>query len=563
MSFKRQCPKCTRSFASGEEFCPYDGETISVTPAVDKDPALGRVIGGRFQLEQTLGKGAMGVVYRATHTTLERSFALKLLRRELVSDKTALQRFIREARVAGLLSHPNIVGLYDFGTTPEGEPFLVMELVEGVSLREYQLVTPTQRLPVAQAVDIAAQVASALCHAHAAGIVHRDIKPENIQLMLQDGQLGRVKVLDFGLARMVGQPALTEISGQVVGTPAFMAPEMLNGSKDLGPAVDVYALGILLHDVIAGSPPFSGGLTELLFAHMQKTPPSLAQRTGSKDIPPELEQLVSRLLAKEPGQRPSAEETLQKLDRLRARLNTNTPRDPLSAQTVLLGGDPLLHSAQTVLLGGQRPGAQTVVLQTMLQEVARLESEFEKSGAGLWQSTSAALFRVAMHGMPPVLGELRAEVEECERALADQEARIASLQEQHRLAEAQVGEKRAALRQEILSLSESLQSDTALPAAQRKLTERSLADLERAYCSLDKGSAASLQLSLERPKLQELRGERQRRRHRLAVAVQSALAGPMMKDPARQALDRALSQFDGARAALKLIMGRLPGLIPR
>lgn len=563
MSFKRQCPKCGRSFASGEEFCPYDGETIAVTAAEDKDPALGRVIGGRFKLEQTLGKGGMGVVYRATHTVLERSFALKLLRRELVSDKTALKRFLREARTAGVLSHPSIVGLYDFGTTPEGEPFLVMELVEGVSLHDYQLATPTQRLPVAQAVDIAAQVASALCHAHAAGIVHRDIKPENVQLMLQDANPGRVKVLDFGLARMVGQPALTEISGQIVGTPAFMAPEMLNGSKDLGPAVDVYALGILLHDVIAGSPPFSGGLAELLFAHMQKTPPALAQRTGSRDIPPELEQLVSRMLAKDPSQRPSAEETLQKLERLRARIAASTPREPLSAQTVLLGGGPLLHSAQTVLLGGpQRPGAQTVVLQTMLQEVARLESEFENSGAGLWQSSCAALLRVSAQGQP-ALAELRAEVEECEQALAAQDARLASLLEQSRRAEVQLGEKRAALRQEILSLSESLQSDTLLPAAQRKLTERSLAELERAYCALDKGNAVSLQLSLERPKLQELRGERQRRRHRLAVAVQAALAGPLGQDPARQALDRALSQFDGARAALKLIMGRLPGLIPK
>src|SRR5262249_28283248 len=185
MSSKRECPSC-RTVYTGEDklFCPKDGTRL-MEPAprapVD-DPLVGRVIAGRFVIERRLGKGGMGVVYLANHNVLKRMFAVKLLRREFVSNERALARFFREARIASSVDHPNIVSIYDYGQTDKGEPYLVMEYVEGRMLYQVVVESRTRNLQPLQSVDIMLQVARALEHAHQRGVVHRDIKPETILL---------------------------------------------------------------------------------------------------------------------------------------------------------------------------------------------------------------------------------------------------------------------------------------------------------------------------------------------------------------------------------------------
>ena len=288
MSSKRECPSCRTAYIGEDKlFCPKDGTRLmDPTPRNPvEDPLVGRVIAGRFVLERRLGKGGMGVVYLANHNVLKRMFAVKLLRREFVSNERALARFFREARVASSVDHPNIVSIYDYGQTDKGEPYLVMEYVEGTLLYLAVVESKTRNLTPLAAVDIALQVARALEHAHERGVVHRDIKPENILITTFNGQSDWVKVLDFGVARIVGQPPLTRIGEEIIGTPEFIAPEMMVATSEVAPAVDLYALGIMLHDTIVGEPPFRGEIKEVLHGHINTVPPRLSERRLDAGMP--------------------------------------------------------------------------------------------------------------------------------------------------------------------------------------------------------------------------------------------------------------------------------------
>ena len=235
MAKRRECPSCRNVYLGDDKlFCPKDGTRLVVQAVrASEDPWIGRVIAGRFVLERRLGKGGMGVVYLANHNVLKRPFAVKLLRREFVSNERALARFFREARVASSVDHPNIVSIYDYGQTDKGEPYLVMEYVEGTLLYQLVIGSPTKCLHPLHAVDISLQVARALEHAHQRGVVHRDIKPENILITTVAGQANFVKVLDFGVARVLGQPPLTRVGEEIIGTPEFIAPEMMSASGEL------------------------------------------------------------------------------------------------------------------------------------------------------------------------------------------------------------------------------------------------------------------------------------------------------------------------------------------
>ena len=303
MSSKRECPSCRTAYIGEDKlFCPKDGTRLmDPTPRSPvEDPLVGRVIAGRFVLERRLGKGGMGVVYLANHNVLKRMFAVKLLRREFVSNERALARFFREARVASSVDHPNIVSIYDYGQTDKGEPYLVMEYVEGTLLYLAVVESKTRNLTPLAAVDIALQVARALEHAHERGVVHRDIKPENILITTFNGQSDWVKVLDFGVARIVGQPPLTRIGEEIIGTPEFIAPEMMAATSEVAPAVDLYALGIMLHDTIVGEPPFRGEIKEVLHGHLNIVPKPLSERRLDASIPSELDELTMQLLLKDP-----------------------------------------------------------------------------------------------------------------------------------------------------------------------------------------------------------------------------------------------------------------------
>ena len=257
----------------------------------------GHVVGGRYRLQQQLGRGGTASVWRARDTRLERNAAVKLLHPVGRADPVALERLRREAHSVARLEHRNIVGVYDFDVVDD-DAYLVMELVEGRSVSE--LLAARGPMPVELAVSIAAQICDALGAAHAAGIVHRDIKPSNVLI----DPAGVVKVCDFGLVRLrraAGEAALTG-SGAVVGSCHYMAPEQAIGRTVDGRS-DLYALGCVLYMMLVGAPPFNAATPiHVLDLHLDEPPVPL--RAHRDDVPPDLQQLVAELLAKDPDDRP-------------------------------------------------------------------------------------------------------------------------------------------------------------------------------------------------------------------------------------------------------------------
>jgi serine/threonine-protein kinase len=260
---------------------------------------------GSFQALSLLGEGGMGSVYLAEHPTIGRRVAVKVLRTELGRDPEVLERFLNEARAANAIRHPNIIEILDSGTTAAGVPYLVMELLEGETLRA-RMARAGGPLPLRDALEIAYQTASALGAAHAKGIVHRDLKPDNLFLVPNDVDPGRerVKVLDFGIAKLQIDRAgsFRTRTGALMGTPVYMSPEQCLGTKTVDLRTDVYALGIILFEMLTGSPPYlSDGFGELVNMHLNATIPS--PREKIPDVPEAIASLVVRMLAKRPEDR--------------------------------------------------------------------------------------------------------------------------------------------------------------------------------------------------------------------------------------------------------------------
>jgi eukaryotic-like serine/threonine-protein kinase len=248
----------------------------------------------------------MGAVYLAEHPGIGRKAAVKVLHAQLTQHAEIANRFFNEAKAANAIRHPGIIEVIDFGTLPEGASYIVMEFLEGESLASRIKRSP--RIPLAIAIDYAAQAASALGAAHAKGIVHRDLKPDNLFVVPDARRPGEqlIKVLDFGIAKLgsgITDPgAVRTRTGVVMGTPIYMSPEQCRGTKEVDHRTDVYALGIILYEMLCGAPPFmSEGQGELIHLHISAPPPPLRSRTP--DIPAHLEAVVLRALAKDPVRR--------------------------------------------------------------------------------------------------------------------------------------------------------------------------------------------------------------------------------------------------------------------
>ncbi len=253
----------------------------------------GDLIAGRYEVEALVGSGGMASVYRAHDRLLERRVALKILHDQFARNEDAVARFRREARAVAQLTHPNIVTVIDRGED-DGRPFIVFEYVDGVNLK--QVLERDGALPVATVLDLAVQVARALEAAHQRGVVHRDVKPQNVLI----GDEGPPKVTDFGIARARGVDGLT-LTGTVMGTGDYMPPEQARG-EPAGEAGDVYSLGAMLYELLTGEVPYEGeNPVAVAMRHVRDPVPSVAARRP--DVPPRLDALVRRALAKEPEQR--------------------------------------------------------------------------------------------------------------------------------------------------------------------------------------------------------------------------------------------------------------------
>jgi protein kinase-like protein len=278
----------------------------------------GRLLAGRYRLDEPLASGGAGQVWRAVDLVLERPVAVKLLRPEAAADPHAHARFRAEARSASRLSHPGVAQVYDYGESGSpGVPFLVMELVDGPSLAHVLAAGP---LVPAQAMDVVAQVAHGLHAAHSAGLVHRDIKPANLLI----GADGQVKITDFGIASVARSAPLTA-TGMLVGTPAYLAPERAAGGPAT-PASDLYSLGVVGYECLTGTPPFGGPPLQVAEAHLREPLPALPAT-----VPAEVAALVAALTDKNPHRRPaSAREVAERAARLSTNRNV-TPADGSSS----------------------------------------------------------------------------------------------------------------------------------------------------------------------------------------------------------------------------------------
>ncbi len=302
----QRCPTCQAELDDAVRFCPHDGTPLTETgqavgahtPAGhgrprSKELQLPVVVGGRYRLTELRGGGGMAKVYKATDVTLEREVAVKLINPELRAEPEFDARFQREARIASQLHDPHIVVVHDFGLDPALGPFLVMEYLQGQSLRERLHQGP---LPLKAALQLSAHVVLALIHAHDKGIVHRDIKPDNIFLLNISGVRLHVRVLDFGIARIYradepGHNSVTlTIPGAVLGTPRYMSPEQLAGNP-VDVRSDIYSTAVVIHEALTGQVPYVGGKT--LLEHCP-------------DASPQLQTLLGQCLKPNPAERPAS-----------------------------------------------------------------------------------------------------------------------------------------------------------------------------------------------------------------------------------------------------------------
>ena len=267
------------------------------------DPLLGQTLAGKYLIEQLIKRGGMGAVYRGKHILMDKTVAIKVLRPALAGDDEVVRRFSREAKAASRISHPHAVSVTDFGEAENGVVFLVMEYLDGRTLKD--VIRNDGPMPLDRAVEIVRQVSGALDAAHGQGVVHRDLKSDNIMLMKHEGD-DWAKVLDFGIAKIQQPEGTIDVDltapNLVVGTPQYMSPEQCSQTQPLDARSDVYSLGVILYEMLAGQVPFTGeSPTVIMMKQVQEAPPSLL--AARSELPGTVGMVVARALEKHPADR--------------------------------------------------------------------------------------------------------------------------------------------------------------------------------------------------------------------------------------------------------------------
>lgn len=306
------CHECNIHFTEDKDKCPNDGTKLT---SVGNDPLIGKLIGDKYRVLCHAGKGSMAVVYKVIQESTGREMAVKMLHQFLGAKEESVKRFHREAKAVSSLHHTNIISLFDFGLMPDGQPYIVTEFLDGITLAE--LIRKRGCLTVKEALPLMKQVCEGVAEAHKNRVIHRDLKPDNI--VLQDVDLSKpnnapdlippnsVRVVDFGVAKMWGeagqQSASLTMDGKVCGSPAYMSPEQCKGA-DVDIRSDIYSLGVVFSEVLTGQRPFAADdLMALMLMHVNKEAPSIGAMSPEQTFPPGLSNVIIKALKKSPDER--------------------------------------------------------------------------------------------------------------------------------------------------------------------------------------------------------------------------------------------------------------------
>ncbi|MBU6452486.1 MAG: protein kinase [Cyanobacteria bacterium REEB67] len=299
---KKVCLECQRQFTGIVAACPHDGTTL-VTLA--RDPMIGTCLMGKYDIIDVIGHGGMGVVYKGRQVLMERIVAIKMLQSQHIADSMSVKRFHQEGKASSKFNHPHIITVYDFGVTPSsGQPFIVMDYLSGIALSD--LIKNEGHLGVERSIKILCQSTDALDHAHRMGVIHRDLKPSNIMLIDYEDEKDYVKVVDFGVAKLITaggeQQKLTQM-GEVCGSPVYMSPEQVQG-LDLDNRSDIYSMGVVIYETLTGRLPILGKtMVETMSKHITEMPPRFNDIRPDLYIPERLEAVVFKAMAKSPADR--------------------------------------------------------------------------------------------------------------------------------------------------------------------------------------------------------------------------------------------------------------------
>ena len=296
----RLCPTCSLHVSDDMRICPNDGTSLSLAFV----PKIVSNLAGQYEFLGKIGEGGMGVIYKARHIALNQMVAIKMMHVNRLDEGKVL-RFQQEAKAVSALDHPSIVRVRDFGISESGQPHMVLDFIDGVTLEQF--IKTHGPLSLRDAKDMAVQICDAIGHAHSRNVLHRDLKPSNIMLVYRENDCPLVKIVDFGIAKVTDPDREQGMSltrtGEVFGSPFYMSPEQTAG-KELDKRSDIYSVGCVLFEALTGTPPFVGqNAIETLIKHTSEAPPTLQEASLGRDFPVELQAVVSKVLAKDPAAR--------------------------------------------------------------------------------------------------------------------------------------------------------------------------------------------------------------------------------------------------------------------
>jgi serine/threonine-protein kinase len=300
----KSCPECYSEYDDAQDICPDDSTALRV---IERDPLVGQKLSDRYEIVSVIGRGGMGVVYKVRQEYMDRFMAIKMLHSHMVADSEAVKRFFREAKTVSQVKHHHIITLYDFGMSKLGQPYLVMDYLEGVSLKTE--IKDNGPVSIERAANIYAQVCDALASAHSVNLVHRDLKPENIMLTVSGGMEDWVTLVDFGLSKLRDTKKeeenlhITKV-GDVCGSPPYMSPEQCLSSLIVDPRSDIYSLAICVYETLSAKLPYNAkSAIELLDCHLYATPIPFNQSAPEFKMCSELTHVLSKALQKDPEKR--------------------------------------------------------------------------------------------------------------------------------------------------------------------------------------------------------------------------------------------------------------------